>query len=397
MIMNPVQTLAEKYSADMKQFRRHIHQHPELGGKEESTIAYIAEKLKEMGLEPNCNYSEHACTALIKGSGQGKVILLRADIDALAIQEDTGLPFASRNDGVMHACGHDCHTASLLGAALILRDLRDQFPGTVKLCFQPAEEVKGLGACNLVEEGVLKDPDVDFVMGIHVTPSLPVGSVSCESGPVTAYPDFFTITIHGKSCHGSAPSTGKDPIRAAVAAYQMINDLSSRIDMLEPHVIQICTFRTDTTATNIVPNTTTIGGTVRTLTPESRQLCISGVEQICRAVESCYGVTCELKGFGPATPPVVNDPGYTPKAKDSVRKIITGDFVAHNADQLGGEDFSFYQQTGIPGFFVRSGAANTDSATHYPLHSAKFCPDEAVIAVDAAMYAQVALDYLKDA
>ena len=391
--MNRVQQLAQQYKDEMIQTRRHLHAHPELGGKEEQTTAFITHRLRQIGLLPNTNYSQYGCTALLEGMPGGKVIMLRADIDALPIREDTGLPFASQNEGVMHACGHDVHTAALLGAAHILWDMRKELKGSVKFCFQPAEEVKGIGACIMVKDGVLENPKVDFVMGAHVTPSLPVGTVTGEPGPSSAYPDSFSLTITGVGCHGSAPQNGKDPIRAAVAAYGMINDLTARIDALEPHLIQVCAFNAGS-AYNIIPGTATLGGTVRTLTPESREICHQGILQVCRAVEQAYGVRCEMSGFGPATPPVVNDPDYTPRALESLRKVIPGQIVARNADQLGGEDFSFYEQTGIPGFFVRYGVNNGQEATGYPLHNARFSPDEEAILIGAMAYAQVAIDYL---
>ena len=222
--MATVKELAEKYAEEMVADRRHIHQNPELGGKEEATAAYIAQRLRQIGIEPNIQWSQHACTALLTGRPGGKVVMLRADIDALPIQEDTGLAFASRNPGVMHACGHDIHTAALLGAARILYEMRDELKGTVKFCFQPAEEIKGIGACIMVQEGVLENPKVDYVVGAHVTPSLPLGTVTAEPGPSSAYPDSFSIDITGVGCHASAPHNGKEPIRAAVAAYHMIGE-----------------------------------------------------------------------------------------------------------------------------------------------------------------------------
>lgn len=390
--MSNIKELAARYTDEMIATRRHLHRHPELGGKEEKTVAYIADRLRDIGLVPNTNYSQHACSAVLEGKKGGKVIMLRADIDALPIKEESGVLFASENEGVMHACGHDVHTSALLGAARILWDMRDELNGSVKFCFQPAEEIKGIGACIMVEDGILENPKVDFVMGAHVTPSLPVGTVTAEAGPASAYPDSFSLTVTGVGCHGSAPQNGKDPIRAAVVAYGMINDLTAKIDALEPHLIQVCALNAGSVF-NIIPATATLGGTVRTLTPKSRELCRQGLLQVCRAVEEGYGVKCELSGFGAATPPVVNDPAYAPLGQASLRKVAPR-MVTFNADLLGGEDFSFYEQTGIPGFFVRYGVSNEDEATHFPLHSPRFCPDESAIPLAASIYAQVALDYL---
>lgn len=393
--MLTIQQLAQKYQQEMIDDRRHLHQNPELGGAEEQTVQFIAQTLRQLGLTPKTDYSQHACSAVLEGRPGKKVILLRADIDALPIQEQSGLPFASGKAGVMHACGHDFHTAALLGAARMLCDIKEQFRGRVKFCFQPAEEVKGIGACIMVQDGILENPPVDFVLGAHVTPSLPVGTVTGEAGPASAFPDSFSIAIEGVGCHGSAPHNGRDPIRAAVAAYHMIGDVSARIDALEPHLIQVCAINAGS-AYNIVPGSAALGGTVRTLTPQSRQRCKEGIEAVCRAIEQSYGVRCKMTGFGPATPPVVNDPAYAPRALASLGKVAA-QIVSHNADRLGGEDFSFYQQTGVPGYFVRYGVAGDDPATQHPLHSPQFCPDERGIAIGAMIYAQMALDYLNDA
>lgn len=389
-----IQDLAKQYESEMIAHRRHLHRHPELSGHEKQTTSYIVENLREMGLEPNTSYSQQGCTALIHGDPAGKVIMLRADIDALPIKEESGLPFSSQNDGVMHACGHDFHTSSLLGAARILTQMKDRLKGTVKLCFQPAEEVKGVGACVMVQDGVLEDPKVDLVMGAHVSVYLPVGSVGCEPGPVSAFPDAFSITFQGKGCHGSAPEMGKDPIRAAIAAYHLINDVPSRISSMEPHILQVCTFHAGGGSFNIVPDTATLGGTVRTLTPESRKICKEGIEAACRAVCESYGITYEITGFGQVTPPVVNDVKLAPKVHQSLRKVVPGEIVTETPGKLGGEDFSFFEQTGIPGIFVNYGVSSEDKETHAPLHNAKFCPDEKAIAVGAMVYAQIAIDYL---
>ena len=393
--MATIQELAKKYEQEMVANRRYLHAHPEIGGTEENTTAFVMEKLKEMGLAPYRLDGLTGCVAVLEGGkGPGNVIMLRADIDALPVKEMTGLPFASENEGIMHACGHDFHTSSLLGAARILTEIKDELKGTVKFCFQPAEEVKGKGACEMMEKGILENPKVDFLFGAHVSPLIPVGTLCCEPGPESAYPDFFNIVIHGKGCHGSQPHQGKDPIRAAVAIYHMLSDLSLNINMLEPHVIQVCKLQAGT-AYNIVPDEAVIGGTVRTLTPEIRQLCKDGLAKIVAAVEANYGVTCEMTGMGVATPPVVNHEKYTPRVHNSFRKFITTDIVTKTEGKMGGEDFSFFQQTGVPGVFVNYGVASPDTpGSDRPLHNPGFSPDEGGIVIGAMCYAQVAVDYL---
>jgi amidohydrolase len=389
--MKSIIELAQKYEPNMIAYRRHLHQHPELGGNEIHTVEFIVKQLKEMGLETNTGYSQHGVTAMI-GNNTGKTVMLRGDIDALPIKEEADVPFKSLNEGVMHACGHDIHTSALLGAAKILTEIKDELKGNVKLCFQPAEEVKDQGACICVKDGVLESPRVDFVVGLHVNPSVPVGMVSLEPGPVTSFPDGFRLKFIGVPTHGSMPDKGKDPILPAVMAYQMINSIQKHISAMEPSVVQVTLFRGGQTE-NIVPTECEIGGTTRTLTKETREYVKSGILGIAEHISEIYSVSYEFNGFTSLTCPVVNYPPYVPAAKKCCEGLIPGGFYEEPLYKLGGEDFSYFTKE-IPGLYFNLGTHNDNPNTMFPVHNSYFNPDERSIAIGALIYASVAKSYL---
>ena len=252
--MKKIRELSEQYALRQIELRRQIHTHPELGGQEFETGALIENELRSMGVEVRRGYAKTGLVGLIHGKkGSGNTILIRADMDALPMVDLLDCPYHSQNDGIAHTCGHDTHTATLLGAAYILSHLQDEFFGTVKFCFQPAEEASDGGAEAMVCDGVLEDPKVDFAIGMHVSPAKPVGYAAIEPGPITAYPDFFSITFRGKGGHGSCPSKANDPILPLVATYQMIQNIQKRISPLEPAVIQVCSLQAGT-AEAVIPD-----------------------------------------------------------------------------------------------------------------------------------------------
>ncbi len=374
----------------MKNIRETIHMHPELGENEIETSRLVMGELDKMGIEYQSGVAKTGVVGLIKGKNpKGKTILLRADMDALPMQEMNECPYKSQNEGVMHACGHDVHTAMLLGAARILNDMKDELNGNVKLCFQPAEEASSGGAQLMVEEGVLENPKVDFAMGLHVEPQFRVGSCGMSSGAITAFPDFFSITFKGQGGHGSLPHLSIDPIAPAVEACTMLNALKSRVDPLDPCVIQVCMFHAGTAAA-VIPDECTIEGTVRLFSREARDIVKSGIERIAEDVCRIYGTTCEFNYRGRCFS-VINDEKYTQCVRESVKDFYELGYVKNK--DMGGEDFCFISDK-VPSVYIPVGTSNDDPATQYPVHNPNFEIDNRVFAKGAATLAKSAFDFL---
>jgi len=390
--MNIRETLQKHLPATLAD-RRHLHAHPELSGQEVNTAAYIAEKLREMGLEPQTNVGGHGVVALISGKGPGKCVALRADIDALPIRETTGLPFASQNEGVMHACGHDTHTAALLGAARTLCDLRDQFPGCVKLVFQPSEEnVLSSGAAKMIADGVLENPRVDAMFGQHIWPDFEVGTVALRNGSMMASSDRINITIKGKASHGSTPDSGIDAIVAAahvVTALQTI--VSRRVSPLDSAVVTIGTIHGGDRY-NVIPDTVRLEGTCRNLNPAVRDQMEDRIRAIVEGV--CAGMGAEgtveyVRGYSPT----VNSPELFPFFLETVKEVVGEEnTVIPENSALGGEDFSFYCEK-VPSVLFWTGL-HTPGTERVPLHNGNLNPDEGCIAIAAEVLATAAVKYL---
>ena len=373
--------------------RRHLHAHPELSGQEVQTAAYIAEKLREMGLEPQTGVGGHGVVALIQGKGPGKCVALRADIDALPIKETTGLPFASQNPGVMHACGHDTHTAALLGAARALCDLRDQFDGCVKLVFQPSEEnVLSSGAAKMIAEGLLENPKVDAVFGQHIWPDFPVGQVAVRNGAMMASSDRLNITIKGKASHGSTPDSGIDAIAAAgqvISALQTI--VSRRVSPLDSAVVTIGTIKGGDRY-NVIADTVTMEGTCRNLNPAVRDQMEDRIRAIVEGV--CAGMGAEgtleyIRGYSPT----VNSPELFPLALEAIHDTVGEEnTVIPENSALGGEDFSFYCEK-VPSLLFWTGL-QTPGTQEYPLHNGNLNPNEGCIAIASEVMVRSAIKFL---
>lgn len=389
--MNEIQRLAKENEQKQIDIRRQIHSHPELGTEEVATSALIVKELEGMGVEVRRGYAKTGVVGLIHGKGPGKTIMIRADMDALPMQELGDCAYRSQAEGITHACGHDAHTSAVLGAARILSAMRDQFDGTVKLCFQPAEEAPTGGADQMVADGVLEDPHVDFSIGMHVTPSMPVGYVSVEAGPITSYPDFFSFIFKGKGGHGSFPSKSNDPIRPMVEAYNMIQGITKRVSPLEPCVVQVCTLSAGT-AEAVIPDTAKVMGTVRTLHKHNREIVKTELENIVKHVAEIYHVEYEFHYRGKCSP-VYNDPAFVPKVQESVKDIFEKGFFTDEVMKIGGEDYCFISEH-VPSVFFLVGSSDGTPRTQYPVHNPYFDLDESVIAKGSAAFAQIAVDYL---
>ncbi|MDU1910570.1 M20 family metallopeptidase [Fusobacterium sp.] len=389
--MNKIMELAEKYSKEMIENRRIIHRNPELGGQEINTSDFIAAELEKLGIEIKRGFAKTGIQGMIYGKNPlGKTIMIRADIDALPMSEENEIEYKSQVSGKMHACGHDVHTAALLGAARILSQLKNELDGNVKLCFQPAEETVG-GADLMVEDGILENPKVDYVIGMHVEPNEKIGTVSIEPGPVSSYPDFFEIKFTGKGGHGSFPSKSIDPILPAVEAYNLLNLIPKKVSPLEPCVVQICRFNAGTYDA-IIPNEAIIAGTVRTLHKYNRELVKKHMDKIIKNISEIYEVEYELSYRG-KTFPVYNTPEIIEAVRESVKDIFNKGFVVNQSFKIGGDDFCFFSEK-TPATYIIVGSANEDKNTQYPLHNPKFNVDEEVIKMGAAAFSKIAYDYL---
>jgi len=390
--MNIRETI-QKHQEAILADRRYLHAHPELSGQEVNTAAYIAEKLREMGLEPQTGVGGHGVVALIRGRGPGKCVGLRADIDALPIRETTGLPYASQNPGVMHACGHDTHTAALLGAARALCDLRDQFDGCVKLVFQPSEEnVLSSGAAKMIADGVLENPKVDAMFGQHIWPDFESGTVAIRNGSMMASSDRLNITIKGKASHGSTPDSGIDAIAAAaqvISALQTI--VSRRVSPLDSAVVTIGTIHGGDRY-NVIADTVKLEGTCRNLNPLVRNQMEDRIRAIVEGV--CAGMGAQgtleyIRGYSPT----VNSPELFPLALEAIHEVVGEEntIIPENS-ALGGEDFSFYCEK-VPSVLFWTGL-NTPGAEVFPLHNGNLNPDEGCISVAAEVLATAAIKFL---
>lgn len=383
-----VRDLAEQLKAEIVAWRREIHTYPEIAWEETRTANMVAAELAKLGIEVT-RVAEKGVLGVLKGAVPGKTVALRADMDALAITEAADVPYKSKNAGKMHACGHDGHTAMLLGAAKILSQMRSNIRGTVKFIFQPAEEI-GLGALKIIEAGVMAE--VDAILGIHLWPDLPSGKVSLVSGPRMASADKLKITVRGKSGHGSMPHQGIDAILAASAIVMNLQSVSSReIAPLEPVVISIGKF-TGGTTWNITCDEVFLEGTTRCFSHEIRKSLPLAIERIVKNTAASFRAQADID-YIPISPPLINDGLIAQIAANSLQKLYGDNMTGDIEKVMGGEDFAYLCET-IPGAMVFVGSGNKEKQTDYPLHNEKFRIDEDVLPTGAAIHAQFALDFL---
>lgn len=373
--------------------RRWLHAHPELSGQEKETAAYIAAALRKLGLDPIENVGGYGVVAVIEGRKGGKCVGLRADFDALSIQEETGLPFASENSGISHACGHDIHTAMLLGAAEVLSGMKEEFSGTIKLIFQPSEEnAADSGAKKMIADGVLENPHVDTIFAQHVSPSYPTGSIALNPGAMSASSDRFFITISGKSSHGSAPESGVDAVAIGAQVITALQTIVSRsVSPLDSVVLTIGKV-TAGTRYNIIAQECTMEGTCRTLNPRVQEQLPARMEAIIKGISESMGGAYKfeyIKGFIPT----MNAPEEFALVRDTAQTLLTQNHVIiPEKSAMTGEDFSFFTKE-VPGVFYWLGCQKSDTP-FYPLHNNRFAPDEAAMQIGMEVMISSALAYL---
>lgn len=385
----------KKIEKDIIGWRRDLHQIPELGLNLPKTTEYIKKVLDEIGIEYHTLVNGNAIVGLIKGGKEGKTIGLRADTDALPIKEETGLEFSSKNE-CMHACGHDGHTAMLLGAAKILYENRHLLKGNVKLLFQPGEEYPG-GALPMIEEGAMENPKVDAVIGLHngsINKGLPKGKIMVSYGPMMASMDRILIKVKGKGSHGAYPELSVDPITITgelITALQTI--VSREIKAVEPAVLSLCRVQGGFNQ-NIIPDEVELEGTVRTLNNDTRHMIAKRIEEITKGITSGMRADYELQ-YDFKYPPLINSEEFTKFFVESAKKILPEDHIVEMKEPvMGGEDMAYFLEKAPGTFFFLSNPKEIDGVT-YPHHNSKFNIDEDLFYIGTSLFVQTVLDYLK--
>ncbi len=376
------------------QWRRDFHRFPELGFKERRTATAIAEKLTAWGIPHQTGIAETGIVATIAGKKQGsnKVLAIRADMDALPIQEENIVSYRSQIDGLMHACGHDGHTAIALGTAKYLWEHRADFSGTVKIIFQPAEEGPG-GAKPMIAAGVLENPKVDAVIGLHIWNNLPLGTVGVRVGALMAATEFFHCKIIGRGGHGALPHQTIDSILVAAQVVNTIHTIVSRnVSPIESAVISIGEFHAGS-ATNIIADSAMLSGTVRFFNPEVGIKLAFRLEEAIAGVCAAHGATYELK-YTKLYPPVINDRAIADLVRSVAETVIeTPAGIVPECQTMGGEDMSFFLEA-VPGCYFFLGSANPDKGLAYPHHHPRFNFDEAVLATGVEIFARCVEKFL---
>jgi amidohydrolase len=375
-------------------WRRELHQYPELGFLEAITAKFIKEKLEEIGLEVKTGIAKTGLTVLIEGDLPGPTLAIRADMDALPVQEENSLSYSSRHQGIMHACGHDGHMAIALGTACYLVDNRHKLAGKVKIIFQPAEEGPG-GAKPMIAEGVLKAPTVDAIIGLHLWNNLSIGLVGVRSGPMMAAVEIFNLTIQGKGGHGAMPEQTVDSI---VVASQIVNALqtivSRNINPIESVVVTVGKFQSGS-APNVIAASAKLSGTVRYFNPQFKGYFKERIESIIAGICQGQGAIYELD-YQEYYPPVVNDPQITALVRSVAIDFVETELgVVPECQTMAAEDMSFFLQE-VPGCYFFLGSANKEKHLDYPHHHPKFNFDEEVLTAGIEIFIRCVEQFTKN-
>lgn len=391
---------------DLVSIRRHLHRHPETGLHLKETKNYVKKELLSMGYEPE-DCGTCGLTALIGGTTPGKTFLIRGDMDALPFPEETDLDFRSQTNA-MHACGHDMHTAMMLGAARLLKSHEHEIHGTIKLMFQPGEEIFE-GSKDMIADGVLEHPHVDAAMMLHVMTGLPIPTgtaIVCTGGVSAPAADYFTIQIQGKGCHGSTPCNGVDPINIAAHIITALQEIHAReLGITDNAALTFGTIHGGT-APNAIPDIVELAGTIRTYDEELRSYLKNRVVEIAECVAATFRGTAKVI-WGSGCPTLINDPALAESTIEYTRELL-GTKQAFSTSQLstlsneknvskttGSEDFAYISQK-VPSIMISLAAGNSKEGYHYPLHHPKVTFDEKALSYGSAIYAYVALHYLSE-
>jgi amidohydrolase len=383
-----IRDATQRIEAALIEIRRDIHAHPELGFEEVRTAGVVAREFTRLGISHQTGVGKTGVVGLIEGGRPGPVLAIRADMDALPIEEKSGLPFASTKPGLMHACGHDIHTTTLLGVAAVLKELAPQLAGTVKLVFQPAEEGVG-GMRAMIADGVMDGPKIDRALAFHNHPDMPVGSFGFVHGACLAASDRFEIVVRGRSGHAAYPHTTIDPIVAAAMLVAQLQTVVSReVSPTMPAVVTVGVIQGGTAA-NIIPDSCTIKGTVRTLHPEARDAAEAAIKRLAEGMLAGMRVACDVD-YRRGVPPLRNDETVLAPAVVAVRKQF-GDVVSEFQPSLGGEDFALMADL-VPSFQLRVGSSQP--GRNDKLHNSAYQPDERCIGFGVQALSRAALELL---
>lgn len=383
MLQQSIKDLARQHAGEFIAVRRHLHAHPELSYQEFETSAYVKQKLDDLGI-PNKQMATTGVVGIIEGKNPGKrVIALRADMDALPITEQTGVDYQSTRPGLMHACGHDVHTTCLLGAARILTLTKNEWEGTVKLIFQPGEERNPGGASLLIKEGVLKSPDVEAILGLHVHPQLEVGKFSFRPGKVMASADEIYITVKGAGGHAGSPHMTVDTVLVASHLVIALQQIISRVrNPFNPSVLSICSFQGGNT-TNVIPSEVKLMGTFRAMDEEWRFRAHGLIKKHCEDIAHAMGAEIDVH-IDVGYPSVYNNEALNTQVREQAIELLGNERVQETELRMGAEDFGYYSQV-VPGCFFRLGVGNAAKGIVSGVHTPTFNVDESAIQLGIEM------------
>jgi len=386
---------AESLAPKLSKIRRQIHMYPELAYEEKRTSEFVAATLRKMGLEVKTGVAKTGVVGLLKGGSPGKTVAIRADMDALPITERNKTPYRSRIDGVMHACGHDGNTTSVLGAAMLLAKEKRDLHGNVKFFFQPSEEAPPGGALPMIREGVMKKPKVDFAIGVHVDPTVPAGKIGLRDGPMMAAADDFTLTVLGTACHGAKPHLGVDAIALTAQVIQALQTIPSRIiNPTHPVVVTIGTIKGGYRQ-NIIADRVEMEGTLRTLYAADRRKGAKMIEKLTDQITKSAGGSYEFD-FRDGYPMLTCDPLITNVVRRASQELFGKRSVVElDEPSMGGEDFAYFVNE-VPGMMLRLGTGNKKKGIVHPWHHPEFDIDEKGLWVGAAVMARAAMICLEE-
>ena len=388
-LVKKIKSKVASLNDELIKVRRHIHQNPELSFKEKETSHYVQDLLKRNGLKYKTGYCKHGIVAEVKGARKGSVVYLRGDMDALPIQEENKVTYASKKPGIMHACGHDAHTTMLLGSALTLNSLKSELKGTYRFVFQPGEEQLPGGASIMLKEGAIKNPSKAKIFGQHVHPPLEAGKVGFHPGEYMASADEIYIEIVGKGGHAALPLNFIDPVMVTAEVVSALHKVISRYsDPKVPAVLSFGKINSKGGATNIIPESVVIAGTLRTMDEKNRERLKKVIKQIATHTAKAYGAKAKVN-IKHGYPTLKNDVPLTEAAMDHARKFLGSKNVVLLDKRMTAEDFSFYSQI-MPACFYRVGTGNAKKGITSPVHTPTFDIDESALATGVGMMSYLA-------